>query len=185
MTQHTQLSTTIGMDVGDAKTHLCVMDAQKRILEERAIRTSRTTLRREFEGRSPSRVALEVGAHSRWMSALLTELGHTVQVVDPRRLDVIAKSVTKTDRKDARVLAALAVGVPEMLGTVRHRGEQAYVDRALLKSRDLLVRLRTTRTGTGNGASARAQTLNISFAARRLSWRELSNWKDLHDKAKR
>lgn len=145
MTQDTQLSTTIGMDVGDAKTHLCVMDAQKRILEERAIRTSRSTLRREFEDRSPSRVALEVGAHSRWMSALLTELGHTVQVVDPRRLDVIARSVSKTDRKDARVLATLAVGVPEMLGTVRHRGEQAYVDRALLKSRDLLVRLRTTQ----------------------------------------
>lgn len=29
------------MDVGDAETRLCVMDAQKRILEERPIRTSR------------------------------------------------------------------------------------------------------------------------------------------------
>lgn len=52
-----------------------------------------------------SRVALEVGSHSPWISRLVGSLGHEVLVANPRRLKVITESSRKTDDEDAELLA--------------------------------------------------------------------------------
>jgi len=132
----------IGLDVGDRRTHACVVDAQRNVLEEFPTPTTREGLDRRFR-REPCRVVLEVGPHSRWMEKHLRGLGHEVQVVDARKVQLISKGTHKTDRRDARTLALLGAGVPELLGTIKHRSEEAQVDLAVLLTRDHFVDLRT------------------------------------------
>ena len=55
-----------------------------------------------------SRVALETGAHSPWVSRQLTQLGHEVIVAHARNVRLIGESTRKDDRLDARTLARLA-----------------------------------------------------------------------------
>ena len=45
--------------------------------------TTQASLTRRFSTLPAARVALEVGAHSRWVSPLLTQLGHEVLVAGP------------------------------------------------------------------------------------------------------
>jgi len=52
-----------------------------------------------------SRVVLEVGCHSPWMSRQLKESGFEVIVANPRRVRLISQSDKKNDRSDAEQLA--------------------------------------------------------------------------------
>jgi transposase len=54
-----------------------------------------------------SRIALETGMHSPWVSRLLSELGHEVIVVHARNVRLIGESRKKDDRLDARTLPSL------------------------------------------------------------------------------
>src|SRR5262245_7704973 len=60
-----------------------------------------------------------------------------------RKIQLISKSHSKTDRRDARTLAQLGAGVPELLGEIRHRSEQAQADLTVLLTRDHFVQLMT------------------------------------------
>lgn len=133
---------TIGLDVGDKKTQLCEL-RDRTVFVNKTITTSRAALSAEFANRPTSHVVLEVGSQSPWMSELLRALGHTVRVVDARRVAKMCKGNRKTDQRDAESLARLASGVPEMLGEVSHRPPEAYADMAVLRARDVLVRTRT------------------------------------------
>ena len=55
-----------------------------------------------------SRIGLEIGTHSPWISRLLSELGHEVIVADARKVRLIGESRKKDDRLDAQTLARLA-----------------------------------------------------------------------------
>jgi transposase len=55
-----------------------------------------------------SRVALEVGTHSTWVSRLLAGNGHEVIVANPHKVKLITQSLRKSDRIDAQQLARLA-----------------------------------------------------------------------------
>ena len=70
------------------------------------------------------------------MSRHLRKRGFDVHVVDPRRVQMISKDPRKTDRRDAELLARLECGMPELLGQVHHRSEQAQADLAILRTRD-------------------------------------------------
>jgi transposase len=86
---------------------------------------------------------MEVGAHSRWASHLLKDLGHDVLVANARKLRAIYHNPRKGDRVDAETLARLARLDPELLSPIHHRSPQAQADLAVLRSRDALVRSRT------------------------------------------
>lgn len=135
---------SIGLDVGDRFTHLCGLDSDRKVVERTRFATTREALCAAFADRPPTRVVLEVGSQSPWMSALLRELGHDVLVADARRVAAITRSGRKTDRRDAETLARLLAGMPELLGSVRHRGPQAQADLAVIRARDLQVRTRTS-----------------------------------------
>jgi transposase len=62
-----------------------------------------------------SRIALEIGTHSPWISRLLSELGHEVIVANARKVRLIGESRKKDDRLDAQTLARLARIDPELL----------------------------------------------------------------------
>lgn len=133
---------TIGIDVGDRRSHACVVDRSRTPLEEFSFETNALRLCRKLR-REPCQVILEVGPHSRWMQRSLEELGHTVRVVDARKIQLISRGNLKTDQRDARTLAQLGAGVPELLGDIRHRSDQAQADLTVLLTRDHFVQLRT------------------------------------------
>ncbi len=92
-------------------------------------------------------VAIEAGTHSPWVSRELERCGCKVLIGNPRKLRVIWSSVQKSDVRDAEMLARIARFDPGLLSPIRHRGEQAQADLAVIKARDILVR---TRTGLVN-----------------------------------
>src|SRR5690349_14347114 len=106
MTQNTATAAvrTIGLDLGDTKSTLCVTDAQGKIVSECSISTSRDALLLKFKSMARARVVMEACGQSNWIATVLEELGHEVFVTNPRQLHLISKSVKKTDRNDARLL---------------------------------------------------------------------------------
>ena len=133
----------VGLDLGDRWCHLAVLDQEGQMLEESRVPTTPEALRRRFSTLSHSRVAMEVGTHSRWVSQALQELGHEVLVANARKLRVIFDNPRKGDRVDAHTLARLARLDPKLLSPIEHRSPQTQADLTVLHSRDALVRTRT------------------------------------------
>jgi len=133
----------VGLDLGDRYSHVAVLDQEGALQEEARLPTTQAAFRRKFSGVPACRIAMEVGAHSRWISQLLSELGHEVLVANARKLRAIYNNPRKGDRADAQTLARLARLDPALLSPIHHRSPQAQADLAVLRSRDALVRSRT------------------------------------------
>ncbi len=99
---------TVGIDLGDRRSRYCVLDQTGEVMDEGCLNTSRAGLLAYFDRLPLSRIAIEVGAHSRWVNHLLQERGHEVIVANPRNVHLISASTRKTDKVDARTLARLA-----------------------------------------------------------------------------
>jgi transposase len=134
---------TIGLDTGDRTTHHCVI-RERETIRRGVCPTTHQGLDEALADFPRARVVLEAGSQSAWMSRHLVSRGFDVHVVDPRRVQLISKDPRKTDRRDAELLARLEAGMPELLGRVHHRSEQAQADLALIRARDQLVRCRTS-----------------------------------------
>jgi hypothetical protein len=78
------ITETIGCDLGDKMSEVCVLGADG-AKQRMSLRTTRVAMRLFFT-RAPAHVVVEVGGHSRWVSALLAELGHRVTVANARRV---------------------------------------------------------------------------------------------------
>jgi transposase len=108
-------------------------------------------MRETFEAMPLSRVALETGTHSPWVSRLLGELGHEVIVAHARNVRLIGESRRKDDRMDARTLARLARIDPQLLCPVKHRSAKAQADLTVIRARASLVRARTSLVNAARG----------------------------------
>ena len=114
-----QQKLTIGLDLGDRSSWYCVLDEAGNVLGEQRVSTTAKAMREGF-GRMPrSRVALETGMHSPWVSRLLSELGHEVIVAHACNVRLIGESRCKDDRLDALTLARLARIDPQLLCPVK------------------------------------------------------------------
>lgn len=164
---------TIGVDVSDRTSRMCVIDASGEIIEEVRVATGERTLRDWFAARAPSRVVLEVGSHSPWIARLLSGLGHEVLVANPRRLRLIYQNDRKSDRVDAEYLARVGRLDPALLAPIAPRGPAAQVDLALIRSRDVLVRSRTKLVnhvrGTVKAFGARLPACSTESFARKVA----------------
>jgi len=87
-----QQKLTIGLDLGDRSSWYCMLDEAGKLLEERRVSTTAKAMRDVFCRMPHSRVALETGVHSPWVSRLLTELGHEVIVAHARNVRLIGES---------------------------------------------------------------------------------------------
>ena len=112
---------TIGLDLGDRFSHYCILNEAGEVVAERKIPTTRKGMEEAFRRMPPSRIAMETGTHSPWVSRVLAALGHEVIVAHAQKVRLIAKSRRKDDRLDARTLARLARIDPELLNPVQHR----------------------------------------------------------------
>ena len=146
-----QQKLTIGLDLGDRSSCYCVLDETGRIVLEQRVSTTPKALGEVF-GRMPSsRIALETGMHSPWVSRLLGELGHEVIVAHARNVRLIGESRKKDDRLDAQTLARLARIDPQLLSPVKHRSAKAQADLTVIRARAVLVRARTALVNTARG----------------------------------
>jgi transposase len=146
-----QQKLTIGLDLGDRNCCYCVLDEAGQIQLEQRVRTNAKALRAVFGAMARSRVALEIGTHSPWISRLLSELGHEVIVANARKVRLIGESRKKDDRLDAQTLARLARIDPKLLYPVKHRSVQAQADLTLIRARAGLVRARTGLVNAARG----------------------------------
>jgi transposase len=152
MQQKTQVATSgipfpnnmvIGLDLGDRWSRYCMLDSAGAVLEENRVRSIEQALDERFGRLSATRIVIETGTHSPWVSRLLTAMGHSVVVANARRLRMIYESDRKNDRLDARMLARLGRADVELLSPVRHRSARAQADLAVVRGRDALVAART------------------------------------------
>jgi transposase len=143
---------TVGLDLGDRYSHFCMIDVDGQVVEQGRILTDGDAIRERFSCGPPSRVVLETGTHSPWVSRLLEALGHEVIVANPRRLRLIYQTPTKNDALDAEALARLGRMDVQLLAPIQHRGVQAQADRAVIQAREVLVRARTRLVNHIRGA---------------------------------
>ena len=115
---------TIGLDLGDRSSWYCVLDERGEVQWEGKVSTTAKAMREVFQRMPRSRMALETGTHSPWVSRLLSGLGHEVIVAHARNVRLIGESRRKDDRLDARTLARLARVDPQLLSPVKHRSAQ-------------------------------------------------------------
>ena len=134
---------TIGIDLGDRKHEVCVFDGQE-VLVQKSISNTRESffeLNKKYPG---SRIVIEAGTHSPWISHQLKKHGHDVVVANPRNVKLISNSDRKCDKKDAKLLARLGHADVELLSPITHRGPEHQKMLSQLKSRECLVSTRAS-----------------------------------------
>lgn len=144
---------TIGMDLGDRKHQICVLNETGGKVAEEMVDNTVGALNKYFRPHGGAVVAMETGTHSPWISRLLTSLGCRVLVGNARKLRAIWQSSNKSDVRDAEMLARIARFDPELLYPVHHRSEQAHADLERIKARDVLVRSRRSLINHVRGAA--------------------------------
>ena len=142
---------TIGLDLGDRFSWYCVLNEAGDVVLEGKVATTPKAMKEVFGGMPRSRLALETGMHSPWVSRLLSELGHEVIVAHARNVRLIGDSRKKDDRLDARTLARLVRIDPQLLAPVKHRSAQAQAHLMVIRARAGLVRARTSLINTARG----------------------------------
>lgn len=142
---------TVGLDLGDRSSFYCVLDDQGELILERTLSTTAKGMEQAFGSMVQSRIALETGSHSPWISRLLARLGHEVIVANARNVRLIGESRRKDDRLDARTLARLARIDPQLLSPVRHRSAKAQIHLTMIRARAGLVSARTALVNAARG----------------------------------
>jgi len=142
---------TVGLDLGDRSSWYCVLDEAGGVVLEQRLGTTPKAMQEVFGAMPRSRIALETGMHSPWVSRCLSALGHEVIVAHARNVRLIGESRKKDDRLDAQTLARLARIDPQLLCPVKHRSARAQADLSLIRARAGLVRARTALVNTARG----------------------------------
>lgn len=138
--------TTIGIDVSDRTSKVCVMTregGERRILVETTCPTTKegfTECLGKFDRSWPA--VFETGTHCRWMKSRFEEMGFHVIVANPAEVKLITDSNAKTDRSDARKLARLALADVGLLKPVKLRDETHQRMIRLHEERRLLMECR-------------------------------------------
>ena len=151
MRNFSQHKLTIGLDLGDRSSCYCALDEAGGIVMEQKLSTTVKALQSAFGAMPHSRIALETGMHSPWVSRLLSGLGHEVIVAHARNVRLIGESRRKDDRLDAQTLARLARIDPQLLCPVKHRSAKAQADLTVIRARAGVVRARAALVNTARG----------------------------------
>jgi transposase len=137
----TKYAMTIGMDVGDQYSHVFMLGDGDHARRGR-LKTTREDVEAWAKVIGRSRIVLEVGPHSRWISSLLKDAGHEVLVANPRKVRLISGNTRKGDQRDAELLARLGRADPKLLSPIQHRSDEMQHVVATIRARDGLVRAR-------------------------------------------
>lgn len=144
-------SSTVGLDLGDRWSRYCVVDGRGEVVEEDRVQTTLAGMEGRFAAMPATRIVIEAGGHSPWVSRQLAGYGHEVVVANARKVRLIYESDRKNDRRDARILARLGRVDVSLLAPVQHRSAEAQADLAVIRSRDALVAARTQLINAARG----------------------------------
>jgi transposase len=135
----------MGLDLGDRLSHVAAVTCEDEVRGEWSVKTTQAEMR-EFFSDVPkeTRVVLEAGTHSPWVSALLEELGLDVIVANPNQAGrAVAANGGKNDKLDALLLASFGLNSPRLLRPIKHRSRQAQDHLSVIRARDGVVAMRT------------------------------------------
>lgn len=133
----------VGLDASLKKTSICVVDEMCKVLCE-GIADSEPRAIAKFLGskaRGATRIGIETGSTSIWLTTELRALGFPVICIDARHAKAVLKmQINKSDRNDA-------VGIARIMQCgwfkeIRLKGFDSHAVRALLASRALLVKMK-------------------------------------------
>jgi transposase len=133
---------TVGIDLGDRKHEICVVDREAEIVETRKIESTREALKKLAKDYPRARVVIECGTQSPWISRYLSQVGMEVIVANARKVRAIWDQDFKSDSRDAEMLARLGRLDPKLLRPIQHGSEQGQKELLSMKMRDTLVRRR-------------------------------------------
>lgn len=133
---------TIGLDLGDKYGQYYTLDEAGMNIDAGRVTMVPSALEKRFGKIERSRMVMESGTHSGWVSRLLESYGHEVVVANARKVRLISENENKDDAVDAELLARLGRVDPQLLHPIRHRGAEVQADLALLRARDTLVKAR-------------------------------------------
>lgn len=147
---------TVGMDVHVRNSYLHVTDDAEDVMRHGRCRNTMMDLagflgpmeRQARQRGEPVRAVLESTTNSRAIQRMLTEYGEgagidlTAEVLDARKIRIIAESVCKCDRLDAKVLCELARSNLK-LPVCYMPDDEEFALREHLRARSDLVRMRT------------------------------------------
>src|SRR5271169_2744834 len=83
---------TIGLDLGDRSSHYCILDETGNVILEHNLPTTPKGIQQVFSKIPRSRMALETGTHSPWVSRQLSQMGHEVIVAHAQNVRLIGES---------------------------------------------------------------------------------------------
>lgn len=141
----------IGLDLGDVESAYCVLNQAAEIVTRGKVKTREADLKRVLGVYEGSRLAMEVGTHSGWVSRLLTGEGIEVVVANARKVQLITASQHKSDEKDAEDLARLLKADLQLLSPIVHRSEAAQKDLLRIRGRAGIVEARTKLINMARG----------------------------------
>jgi transposase len=144
---------TIGLDLGDCTSRYCILNEAGEIILEQELPTTPKGFEQVFSKIPRSRIAMETGTHSPWVSRQLSQYGHEVIVAHARNVRLISESSRKDDRLDARTLGRLARIDPALLSPVRHRSAKAQIHLTVIRARAALVSARTALVNAARGST--------------------------------
>lgn len=134
----------IGLDLSDEQSSFCMVDGDGEITREGKVATSEPSLRQAFGELDASRIVLEASPQCHWIARLLRSFGHEVIVINPRRLQLIHESASKTDRNDARMMARLARSAVGLLQPIHEKSPETLAIRTQMRARTQLIHARTS-----------------------------------------
>lgn len=168
---------TIGWDLHQRESQLCILDAAGAVVREQRIPTRVPRFAPAVSPFVPCRILLEASTESQWVATALETLGAEVIVADPRfgAMYATRSRRVKTDQRDARTLAEACYRgtyhrAHQLSAAQRTVREQLAVRAALVRTRAryivqvrTLVRSRGLRVPTGTALHflARVQTLTL------------------------
>jgi transposase len=121
------------------------------VILEHSLPTTPKGIDQVFIGIPRSRMALETGAHSSWVSRQFAQLGREVIVAHARNVRLIGEGSRKDEQLDARTLARLARIDPSLLGPVQHRSAKAQTHLTVIRARAGLVGAHTALVNAARG----------------------------------
>jgi transposase len=143
----------IGLDIGDRKTHWCVLHRTTGEMKEGSLKTDAMSFEEFFTPLKGSKVLLEVGSQSRWIQKFLKTLGLEAVTCEARKSSELNRLKRKNDRIDARTLANLLKANLPFLSVVEHRSDEEQRTWTMLQCRDALVETRTKLINMVRGVS--------------------------------
>jgi transposase len=133
------------LDVSDKTTHVCVVDAEGKVLRRDVVASDPEVLAKWLSRHclELARVVLETGPLSTFLYHGLTERGVVVKYIYARQANgVLSARINKSDVHDAEGLAQLAR--TGWYKRVHMKGSATHIDRAALRIRSQLITARTS-----------------------------------------